>query len=250
MLSKILVGIFIPFLGTVIGSAAVFCLKKGISVRLLEILNGFAAGVMFAASVWSLLIPAFSYSNSPIVVIIGFLLGVFSLSFLDKLIVKFYSKNEKRLSLSGSNLFVAFVIALHNLPEGIAVGVVFAEFLLEGSYSVYTVALALSIGIAVQNLPEGAIISCPLYASGLSKTSSFSLGVASGAIEPIGAIFALAAIGVAVTIFPFLLSFTAGAMIYATVNNLIPEFTLKKHLCGTIFFAIGFSLMMFLDVTL
>lgn len=250
MLSKILVGIFIPFLGTIIGSGAVFCLKSGLSDRLTEILNGFAAGVMFAASIWSLLIPAFSYSDNSIIVVIGFLAGVFSLALLDRAVFKIYSKNKKRLNLSGSNLFVAFVVALHNLPEGIAVGVVFAEYLLHGSHTAYTTAIALSLGIAIQNLPEGAIISCPLYASGTSKCSAFSLGAASGIVEPIGAIFAIAAIGVAINLLPFLLSFTAGAMIYVTVKNLIPEFTLKGRLCGTAFFSLGFSLMMFLDVSL
>lgn len=250
MIFKILAGIFIPFFGTLVGSAAVFFLKKGFSPSLSEILNGFAAGVMFAASVWSLLIPAFSYSDNSVIVIIGFFVGVFSLAFLDKLVLKLYSKSKKRLNLSGSNLLVILAVTLHNLPEGVAVGVVFAEYFLSNSFSAYTAALALSIGIAIQNLPEGAIISCPVYTSGASRLKAFSLGTASGIVEPIGAIIALAGVGIAISILPFLLSFTAGAMIYVTVKNLIPEFTLKGRLCGTAFFTLGFGLMMFLDVSL
>lgn len=249
MFFEILIGILLPFFGTLVGATAVFFLKKGVSPLLLEILNGFAAGVMLAASIWSLLIPSISYSNTAIIPIVGFFCGFFFLIGLDK-IVFLLCPQEKSSSTSDSTLLLVLAVALHNLPEGIAVGVVFAEYLLSGNISLYTAALAFSVGITIQNFPEGAIISCPLYAAGMRKYKAFSLGVASGVVEPLGAALAIVSIGVAMVLLPFLLSFTAGAMIYVTIKNLVPEFVSRGKLSGTVFFALGFSIMMLLDITL
>ena len=249
MFFEILVGILLPFFGTALGATAVFFLKKGVSPLLLEILNGFAAGVMLAASIWSLLIPSISYSNTALIPIVGFLTGFAFLILLEK-IVSIISFEESGTEKANSTLLLVLAVALHNLPEGIAVGVVFAEYLISGNISLYTAALAFSIGITIQNFPEGAIISCPLYAAGMKKSKAFSLGVASGVVEPLGAALAILSIGVALVLLPFLLSFTAGAMIYVTIKNLVPEFVRRGKLSGIAFFAIGFSIMMLLDITL
>ena len=245
---KILIGLLLPFFGTSLGAAAVFFFKKGLSVLLFEILNGFAAGVMLAASIWSLLIPSFSYSGSTFLPVLGFLCGFVFLALLEKTVVSISS--AKMSGTSHSTLLLILAVALHNLPEGVAVGVVFAEYLLSENSAIFAVAFAFSVGITIQNIPEGAIISCPLYAAKMSKSKSFLLGVGSGAIEPIGAILALVSLGVSLALLPFLLSFTAGAMICVVIKNLVPEFTSSKKLFGTGFFFIGFSIMMLLDVAL
>lgn len=250
MFSEILFGILIPFFGTAIGAAAVFFLKRNLPPLVSQMLNGFAAGVMLAASIWSLLLPAIESSKSPLTPILGFFTGVFLLIALDKVVLYMFANDKNRTGLSKSHLLLLLAVALHNLPEGIAVGVIFAEYLLSGSGAVYTAAFALSLGIAIQNLPEGAIISCPLYASGTGRVRSFFLGTASGVIEPIAAVLAIAAIGIASNLLPFLLSLTAGAMIYVTIKNLVPEFTEGEKLTGIVFFSLGFSLMMLLDTTL
>ena len=246
---KILIGVLLPFFGTSIGAAAVFVLKKGLNSSLSDILNGFASGVMLAASIWSLLIPSIEQSLTPFEPIVGFLVGFFFLILLDKTVV-LISSNRTITKLPRSTFLLILAVALHNLPEGIAVGVVFAEYFLSGDPVLFASALAFSVGITIQNLPEGAIISCPLYATGVSRFKSFSLGALSGAIEPIGAALALVCVGFVVTVLPFLLSFTAGAMIFVTIKNLIPKFALKDKLLGTIFFSLGFSIMMLLDITL
>lgn len=246
---KILIGVLLPFFGTSLGAAAVFVLKKGLNSSLSDILNGFASGVMLAASIWSLLIPSIEQSLTPFEPIVGFLVGFFFLILLDKTVV-LISSNKTITKLPRSTFLLILAVALHNLPEGIAVGVVFAEYFLSGDPVLFASALAFSVGITIQNLPEGAIISCPLYATGVSRFKSFSLGALSGAVEPIGAALALVCVGFAVTVLPFLLSFTAGAMIFVTIKNLIPEFALKDKLLGTIFFSLGFSIMMLLDITL
>lgn len=248
MLYEILIGILLPLFGTSFGAAAVFFLKKGLSSFLFEILNGFAAGVMIAASIWSLLIPSFSYSDTVLVPLIGFWTGFALLILLEKLVsaISFKKGSQK----SHSTLLLILAVALHNLPEGIAVGVVFAEYILSGDFSLLAVALAFSVGITIQNIPEGAIISCPLFASGVGRGRSFLLGVLSGVIEPVGAALALLSLGVSLVLLPFLLSLTAGAMIFVTIKNLVPEFINGKTLFGTGFFFIGFSIMMLLDVTL
>ena len=250
MFSEILFGILIPFFGTAIGAAAVFFLKRNLPFLVSQMLNGFAAGVMLAASIWSLLLPAIESSKSPLTPILGFFTGVFILIALDKVVIYMFASDKNRTGLSKSHLLLLLAVALHNLPEGIAVGVIFAEYLLSGSGAVYTAAFALSLGIAIQNLPEGAIISCPLYASGTGRIRAFLLGTVSGVIEPIAAALAIAAIGIAAGLLPFLLSLTAGAMIYVTVKNLVPEFTEGEKLAGIVFFSLGFSLMMLLDTTL
>ncbi len=246
---KILIGVLLPFLGTTLGAAAVFFLKKGLSPFLFEILNGFAAGVMIAASVWSLLIPSFSYSNSALVPLIGFWVGFAFLILLEHLVSRITFKKSSDKD-GRSTLLLILAVALHNLPEGIAVGVVFAEFLLGENPALLAVAIAFSIGITIQNVPEGAIISCPLYASGVGKAPSFLLGVLSGVIEPVGAALALVSLGASLVLLPFLLSLTAGAMIYVVIKNLVPEFLNRGKLFGITFFFIGFSVMMLLDVTL
>ena len=216
MFIKILVGILLPFFGTALGASAVFFLKKRLSPFLFEILNGFAGGVMLAASIWSLLIPSISYSSTALVPLVGFLGGFGFLILLEK-VVSSLSIEEKGLRTTDSTFLLILAVALHNLPEGVAVGVVLAEYLLSGDISLYTAALAFSVGITIQNIPEGAIISCPLYASGVGRGRSFLLGVASGVIEPLGAALALVSISVSLFLLPFLLSFTAGAMIYVTI---------------------------------
>ena len=246
---KILLGILLPFFGTSLGASAVFFLKKGLNSSLSDILNGFASGVMFAASIWSLLIPSIEQASSPFTSVIGFLVGFFFLSLLDKTVVSICS-NKSTAKLPSSTFLLILAVALHNLPEGVAVGVVFAEARLSGDPSLFAAAVAFSVGITIQNLPEGAIISCPLYATGVSRFKSFSLGALSGAVEPLGATLALICVGFAVTILPFLLSFTAGAMIFVTIKNLIPEFTKDNKLLGTLFFSFGFSIMMLLDISL
>ena len=245
---KILLGVLLPFFGTSLGAFMVFFLKKSLSDLLFEILNGFAAGVMLAASIWSLLIPSISSSSSALIPVVGFLGGFAFLICLEKTVSLFVTLKET--SCRRSTFLLLLAVALHNLPEGVAVGVVFAECLLNQNFSLYTTALAFSLGITIQNIPEGAIISCPLYASGTSRCKSFLLGVGSGVIEPIGAVLALLSLGFSLIILPFLLSFTAGAMVYVVVKNLLPEILSRGKLSGVIFFSLGFSVMMLLDISL
>lgn len=252
-------GIMIPFLGTVLGSACVFFMKKGMSERLQRALSGFAAGVMVAASVWSLLIPAIEYAEnmgkwSFVPAVVGFWIGVLFLLLLDHLIPHLH-RNAKQAEGPKSHLkrttMMVLAVTLHNLPEGMAVGVVYAGYLAGNSNISATGALALSLGIAIQNFPEGAIISMPLKAEGEKKSRAFFGGAASGIVEPIGALITVAAAGIVLPALPYLLSFAAGAMLYVVVEELIPEMSAGKHSnIGTVFFAVGFSVMMILDVAL
>lgn len=252
-------GILIPFLGTFLGAACVFFLKNALRDSVQRALTGFAAGVMTAASVWSLLIPAMEQSaqmDMPafLPAAIGFWAGVLFLLVLDHIIPHLHQKSGQaegpRSALRRTTMMV-LAVTLHNIPEGMAVGVVYAGHLAGGAQITAAGALALSLGIAIQNFPEGAIISLPLRAEGVKKSRAFLGGVLSGVVEPIGAVLTILAARHVIPALPYLLSFAAGAMLYVVVEELIPEMSQGKHdNTGTVFFAIGFSLMMILDVAL
>ena len=259
MKTEILSTIFLPFLGTVIGSGFVFFLKGEMSRRLQRSLMGFAAGVMVAASVWSLIIPAMNQSEHMgklafLPAFIGVWGGFLFLLALDHVIPHLHLNSdspEGMKSSLGKNTMMVFAVALHNLPEGMAVGVVVAGWL-TGNESISAAgALALALGIALQNLPEGAIISMPLKSQGMGKGRAFGYGVMSGIIEPIGAIVTILLADIIAPLLPYMLSFAAGSMLYVVVEELIPEMSQGKHSnIGTVFFALGFTLMMVLDVAL
>ena len=252
-------GILIPFLGTTLGSACVFFMKQSLSDLVRRSLAGFAAGVMVAASIWSLLIPAIEQSEdmgklSFLPAFIGFWSGVLFLLLLDRLIPHLHVGSEQAegpKSKLGRTTMMVLAVTLHNIPEGMAVGVVYAGFLSGNTQITAASALALSLGIAIQNFPEGAIISMPLRAEGVRKGRAFLGGVLSGVVEPIGAVLTLLAAQFVIPALPYLLSFAAGAMLYVVVEELIPEMSQGRHSnLGTVFFAVGFSVMMVLDVAL
>ena len=254
-----ILGILIPFLGTTAGAACVFFMKKTLDDLVQRSLAGFAAGVMVAASIWSLLIPAIAQSAalgklSFFPAFAGFWLGVLFLLALDHLIPHLHVGSEQ-VEGPDSNLsrtaMMVLAVTLHNIPEGMAVGVMYAGFLAENAQITAASALALSIGIAIQNFPEGAIISMPLRAEGERKGRAFLGGVLSGIVEPIGAVLTILAAQRIVPALPYLLSFAAGAMLYVVVEELIPEMSQGKHSnLGTVCFAADFSIMMVLDVAL
>ena len=255
---NVFIGLIIPFIGTTLGSACVFFMSKKMSTLVQKILLGFASGVMIAASVWSLLIPAIDMSESLgkfafLPAAIGFLLGIGFLLVLDHTVPHMHLDNEiegKKSQLQKTTMLV-LAVTLHNIPEGMAVGVVFAGVLMGNSDVSLMGALALAIGIAIQNFPEGAIISMPLRAEGESKRKAFLGGVLSGVVEPIGAVMTILVAQLVIPALPYLLSFAAGAMLYVVVEELIPEMSQGQHSnIGTLFFALGFSLMMILDVAL
>ena len=252
-------GILIPFLGTTLGSACVFFMKKSLSDLVRRSLAGFAAGVMVAASIWSLLIPAIEQSEdmgklSFLPAFIGFWVGVLFLLLLDRLIPHLHvgsEQSEGPKSKLGRTTMMVLAVTLHNIPEGMAVGAVYAGFLSGNTQITAASALALSLGIAIQNFPEGAIISMPLRAEGESRERAFLGGVLSGAVEPIGAVLTIIAAQLIIPALPYLLSFASGAMLYVVVEELIPEMSQGRHSnLGTVFFAVGFSVMMTLDVAL
>ncbi len=257
---NILIGILIPLLGTTLGAACVFIMKKEMSKLVNKALLGFASGVMIAASVWSLIIPAIDMSNkmgkfafAPAA--IGVLIGIFFMLILDRIIPHLHLDNDKPEGLKNEKLkkttMLVLAVVLHNIPEGMAVGIVFAGAMNTGSTITIAGAFALSIGIAIQNFPEGAIISMPLRSEGTSKGKSFFYGFLSGVVEPIGAILTILFSAALTPVMPYLLSFAAGAMIYVVVEELIPESSIGDHSdIGTIGFAIGFVIMMILDVAL
>ena len=259
MLPEILSTISLPFLGTVAGAAGVFFLKGQMSRTLQRILTGFAAGVMVAASIWSLIIPAMDQSSHMdklafLPAFIGVWAGFLFLLLLDKLIPHLHLNSDcpegKDCGLGKSTMMV-LAVALHNLPEGMAVGVVIAGWLTGHESISAAAALALALGIALQNLPEGAIISMPLKSNGMKKSKAFGFGVLSGIVEPLGAIITILLANRIVPLLPYLLSFAAGAMLYVVVEELIPEMSEGEHSnIGTVFFAVGFTLMMMLDVAL
>ena len=257
-MTDVIRGIMIPFLGTAAGAACVFFLKGQLNEKIHKALNGFAAGVMVAASVWSLLIPAMNQSEHMgklafIPAVAGFWLGVLFLLALDHIVPHIHGDSESEgpeVSLKKTTRLL-FAVTLHNIPEGMAAGVVYAGLLSGNSEITVAGALALSIGLAIQNFPEGAIISMPLRSEGWTKGKAFAGGALSGIVEPLGAALTILAAGIFVPILPYLLSFSAGAMIYVVVEDLIPEMSQGKHSnIGTVFFAVGFSVMMVLDVAL
>lgn len=253
-------GILIPFLGTTLGAASVFFFKNdSMNPRLQKALSGFAAGVMIAASVWSLLIPAMEQSESMgrlsfLPALLGFGAGITALLLVDMLLPHLHVQEEKpeglKANLKRSTMMV-FAVTLHNFPEGMAVGVALAACISGVSSITVSGALALAIGIAIQNFPEGAIISLPLQHELGSRKKAFLYGFLSGVVEPVGAILTILLTGIMVPVLPYLLSFAAGAMIYVVVEELLPEASAGEHSnISTIGFALGFALMMVLDVAL
>lgn len=255
----VLYGLMIPFLGTSLGASCVFFIKSSISDIMQRALTGFAAGVMVAASIWSLLIPSVEYASdmgkwSFFPAVSGFWAGILFLLALDKIIPHLHSKSNQTEGMK-SNLsravMMVLAVTLHNIPEGMAVGVVYAAYISGNTGISVMGALALSIGIAIQNFPEGAIISMPLRSEKISKGKAFFYGIVSGAVEPVGALITICAASLIIPALPYLLSFAAGAMIYVVVEELIPEMSEGRHSnIGTIFFAAGFTVMMILDVAL
>lgn len=258
-MNGLIVGITLPFIGTALGAACVFLMKKSMAPLLQKALTGFAAGVMVAASVWSLLIPSIEMTGkegfaSIIPAIVGFLVGILFLLFLDEIIPHQHIESDQsegpKSHLSRTSKLV-FAVTLHNIPEGMAVGVALAAALEHNAFMSMAGALALAVGIAIQNFPEGAIVSMPLHAAGNSRFKSFCIGTLSGIVEPIGAIITILLTSMVVPVLPYLLAFAAGAMMYVVVEELIPETQEGKHSnIGTIGFSIGFLLMMALDVLL
>ena len=256
---KIVSAVLIPFLGTTIGSAFVFFLRGKMNTTVQRILTGFAAGVMVAASVWSLIIPAIEQAEnlgklSFLPAFIGVWLGFLFLLALDKLIPHMHLNSDRpegAPSPLGKSAMLVLAVALHNLPEGMAVGVVAAGWLTGNESISFAGALALSLGIAMQNIPEGAIISMPLKSNGMNRGKAFGYGVLSGVVEPIGAVITILLAPIIAPALPYFLAFAAGAMLYVVVEELIPEMSEGTHShIGPVFFAVGFTLMMVLDVAL
>ncbi len=240
---NLLIGLLIPFLGTTIGSAFVFFLKNKLAKNTEKMLLSFASGIMVAASIWSLLIPSIEMVKdmSFLPATVGFSIGILLLFII-------YSKNNTAYDDNNSRLSkMITAIVLHNIPEGMAVGVCLAGAMMENTGVALSSAMALSLGIAIQNIPEGSIISLPLKCKGYGKWKAFLMGTLSGIVEPIAGFFTLLLTGIVVPILPFLLSFAAGAMIFVVVDELIPESS-KNYKYATIFFSIGFLIMMILDV--
>ena len=259
MTKNVLGELFLPFLGTSLGSGCVFFLKERMNLTTQRILTGFAAGVMVAASVWSLLIPAMEQAGDMdrwafLPAVIGFWLGILFLLVLDRAIPHLHQNSDRpegpHTRLKRTTMLV-LAVTLHNIPEGVAVGVVLAGWMAGNDTITATATLALSIGIAIQNFPEGAIISMPLRGEGMGKGRAFLYGILSGTAEPLAAILTIWAAGLVLPALPYLLSFAAGAMIYVVVEELIPEASAGEHSnLGTLFFAAGFTIMLALDVIL
>ncbi|WP_053769637.1 ZIP family metal transporter [Sellimonas intestinalis] len=256
---QLAVGLLLPFLGTTLGAACVFFMKGQMKPLVQKMLLGFASGVMVAASVWSLLIPAMDMSEEMgkyafIPAAAGFLLGILFLLGMDRAVPHLHMGAEcaegPKCSLKKTTMLV-LAVTLHNIPEGMAVGVVFAGMLSQNTEITVAGAFALSVGIAIQNFPEGAIISMPLKSEGTGKGKAFLYGMLSGAVEPVAAVITILLAGFITPVLPYLLSFAAGAMLYVVVEELIPEASEGEHSnIGIIGFAAGFVLMMILDVAL
>ena len=258
-MDTILIGLLIPLLGTVLGSAFVFFIHGELSDRLQKSLLGFASGVMVAASVWSLLIPAIEMMSDSgkwavVPAVVGFLLGIGFLLLVDELTPHLHVGTDKPEGLSArlsKTAMLVLAVTIHNLPEGMAVGVVFAGAEHGAAQLSSAAAMAVAIGIAIQNIPEGAIISMPMRAAGNSRWRSFLIGSASGVVEPIGALAVMLLASALMPVLPYMLAFAAGAMLYVVVEELIPEASSGKHSnLSTIGFAVGFALMMVLDVVI
>lgn len=255
-----IIGLWIPFLGTTLGAACVFFMKDELHRLVQKGLLGFASGVMVAASVWSLLIPAIDMAApvmgrfSFVPAAVGFVFGIFFLLLMDRVIPHLHLHEERPEGLPSrlkKTTMLVLAVTLHNIPEGMAVGVVFAGLLAESSGITMAGAIALSIGIAIQNFPEGAIISLPLKSEGGSRRKAFFYGTASGIVEPIAAGITILLSGILTPLLPYLLAFAAGAMIYVVVEELLPEASEGEHSnISTLGFAAGFLLMMILDVAL
>lgn len=257
--TEIIVGLLIPFVGTTAGSMGVFFMKKEMNLTIQRALTGFASGVMTAASIWSLLIPAIEQAAdlqrwSFMPAFFGFWLGILFLLFLDTVIPHLHmytNKAEGPASKLHKTTMMLLAVTLHNIPEGMAVGVVYAAYLAGAANISAGGALALALGIAIQNFPEGAIISMPLHANGESRSQSFLAGMLSGAVEPLFGLLTIVASKAIVPLMPYMLSFAAGAMIYVVVEELIPEMSSGEHSnIGVIMFSLGFTVMMALDVAL
>lgn len=257
---ELTVGLLIPFLGTTLGAACVFFLKNELHRLVQKGLLGFASGVMVAASVWSLLIPAIDMAEpvmgkfSFVPAAVGFIFGIFFLLAMDRVIPHLHLNDDKPEGLPSQlkkTTMLVLAVTLHNIPEGMAVGVVFAGLLAESSGITLASAVALSLGIAIQNFPEGAIISLPLKSEGGSRKKTFLYGMASGIVEPIAAVITILLSGFITPLLPYLLAFAAGAMVYVVVEELLPEASEGEHSnISTLGFAAGFLVMMILDVTL
>lgn len=256
---SLLAGVMIPFVGTTLGSAMVFFMRNQINKQLEKLLLGFAAGVMVAASVWSLLMPSIEMASEQgkvawIPAAVGFILGMAFLLLLDSIIPHLHLDTEKPEGLKSKakkTTMMVFAVTLHNIPEGMAVGVTFAGALLGNTQITMAGAFTLALGIAIQNFPEGAIISMPLKSAGTSRKRAFVYGTLSGLVEPVGAVLTICLAQLIVPLLPYFLSFAAGAMIYVVVEELIPESQAGEHTnIGTIGVAIGFVIMMVLDVAL
>lgn len=249
MFIEIVKGISVPFLGTTLGAFCVFFLKNELGKGMQKALTGFAAGVMVAASIWSLLLPAIEQGDSLGVwrflpAAIGFWIGILFLMAID-----YFAPPECAEGKQKNNLLLA--VTLHNIPEGMAVGVIYAGLLSRAEHITMMGAFSLALGIAIQNFPEGAIISMPLHTEGMSKGRSFVYGVLSGAVEPVAAILTIWAASLVVPVLPYFLSFAAGAMLYVVVEELVPKMSVGESAnIGILMFAVGFSLMMILDVAL
>lgn len=245
-------GILIPLFGTVLGASAVFLIKKEPCAAVGKALLGFAAGVMLAASVWSLLLPAIEMAEEQgmigwVPAAVGFFVGVFFLLALDAL-APYLHKHTGKGQAERKRSLLLLAVTLHNIPEGMAVGVIFAGFLAESTAIPLAGAFALSVGIAIQNIPEGAVVSLPRAAEGKKRTEAFFRGVISGIVEPLGALFAVLLSAIITPVLPYVLSFAAGAMVYVAAEELIPE--ARDATAGTLSIAVGFVLMMTLDVAL
>ena len=256
---EVLIGVAIPFLGTTLGAAIVFFMKNKMNGKLEKLLLGFASGVMIAASIWSLLNPSIDMAEEQgkiawVPAAVGFLLGVLFLLILDSVVPHLHLKSEKPEGIRSKikrEVMLVLAVTLHNIPEGMAVGIVFAGSMIGNTTISMAGAFALAIGLAIQNFPEGAIISMPLKAEGMSKGKAFLYGTLSGIVEPIAAIVTILLASFVEPILPYLLAFAAGAMIYVVVEELIPESQEGEHSnIGTIGVAIGFVIMMILDVAL
>ena len=256
---NILIGVTIPFIGTLLGSLLVFFVKKNLNLKIEKLLLGFAAGVMIAASIWSLIVPSINMSSelgkwSFVPAATGFLLGIAFLLLLDSFVPHLHVNSDEPEGVKSKlkkNTMLVLAVTLHNIPEGMAVGVVLAGAYYGNAIMTITGALTLAIGIAIQNFPEGAVISIPLKVNGETKPKAFFMGVLSGIVEPIFAIITILLIRYVEPVLPYLLSFAAGAMIYVVVEELIPQSQVGKHTnWATVALSLGFVLMMILDVAL